>query len=145
MKGIAFLPILIAILAIGGGLLTYTYFIPSKPIDQKNPIDIISDMIRTAPVGDLIDFFVGGVFGVFKWFMGGMINLLNWVLSVIAQKQIILPTVMSYVIMAFVGILIIWGLFNRAWGVGYEWLVRLLIVFGIATGIGITLIYLGLI
>ena len=145
-KGFAFLPVLIISIVAIAGLTIYRMITVSTSATAKDPISIFTAALQNIPWNSVVDYFVGGLFGILMFLSNYVIKpLTEYIMSVVTQSETTLPAWLGYVMTGLLILMVIWKLWGRIWEfVMDNWMRVLIILLGVFV-IGIMLVYMGLV
>jgi len=116
------------------------------PLTPRNPLDIADEAAQNVPWDDVIDYFTGGVSGVLQFISKYIIKpLVEFIASVLAQRSIIVPDWLGFVITLIVLLMFVWSAWGTLWALIADNTVRVLIILAIVFAIGVVMVFLGVI
>ena len=148
MKGIApFVVLALAMLAVGSAAVIQLLYPPSlQPVpSQDNPVKIAQYAYDTAPWQQLLDWTISGFTGLAVWIANVLVRAISWLMSAVAQHDIVMPPVFGYIIVALITLTIIWKKKEWIYGQVTKYTIIAVVILVAVFIVGIVLKYMGLV
>lgn len=149
MKGIAvFIWLILATSLLIAGITGITYLKTGGLTNPsgKDPVAIGASAVEHLPVKDLKDYFLGGLFGIIIWLNTYVIQpFVGWIISAFVGHPVEVHPIIGYAMTALILLSIFIGLWNRIWDFVHDNWIRALMVVILIVGIGIALVFAGVI